>query len=238
MWGVLAVSGPHWVCPRSWHVCFSGLRWSGSRLCRGSLKQALGCVHSPGLSCSASGSRVLHKGTDSVGPAFCALPRSEQLRRPCLASTLCQLGGEPYHLPGPSPSVSWVCSWSAVSGVPCVSSGGADLWLWPSWQMSTIQDPRKTWLVTGSLLTVWWRMPSLGLRFSLAFQLWLSPACLSASGGGSGEGPVCSRLALLWWLLNPLFCESARLYLRAFRGKVLSFFFLSGCPTVWVATSH
>ena len=31
------------------------------------------------LSRSGSGSRVLHKGTDSVGPAFCALPRSEQL---------------------------------------------------------------------------------------------------------------------------------------------------------------
>ena len=33
-----------------------------------------------GLSHSGSGSRVLHKGTDSVGPAFCVLPRSEQLR--------------------------------------------------------------------------------------------------------------------------------------------------------------
>ena len=32
---------------------------------------------------------------------------------------------------------------------------GADLCLRPSWQMSTIQDPRKTWLATGSLLTVW-----------------------------------------------------------------------------------
>ena len=31
---------------------------------------------------------------------------------------------------------------------------GADLWLQPFWQMSTIQDPRKTWLATGSLLTI------------------------------------------------------------------------------------
>ena len=45
-----------------------------------SLKGALGCVHFPGLSCSGSGSWVLHKGADLVGPAFCALPRSEQLR--------------------------------------------------------------------------------------------------------------------------------------------------------------
>ena len=34
------------------------------------LKQALGCMRFPGLSRSGSGSRVLHKGTDSVGPAF------------------------------------------------------------------------------------------------------------------------------------------------------------------------
>ena len=45
-----------------------------------SLTQALGCVHSPGLSHTGSGSRVLHKGADLVGPAFCALPRSKQLK--------------------------------------------------------------------------------------------------------------------------------------------------------------
>ena len=61
---------------------------------------------------------------------------------------------------------------------------GADLWLQPSWQMSTIQDPRKTWLATGSLLEVWWRILSLGPRLSLTFWLWMLPACLSASGGG------------------------------------------------------
>ena len=63
----------------------------------------------------------------------------------------------------------------------------ADLRLQPSWQMSTIQDPRKTWLATGNLLIVWWRMTSLGPRLPLAFQLWLSPACLSASTGGRGQ---------------------------------------------------
>ena len=80
VWGVRSVSGPHWVCPHSQHVCFPSLHCSGSRLlCR---EQALGCVHCPGLSHSGSGSQVLHKGTDSVVPAFCALPRSEQLRPP------------------------------------------------------------------------------------------------------------------------------------------------------------
>ena len=43
-------------------------------------KRALGFMHFPGLSCSGSGSQVLHKGTDSVGLAFCTLPRSKKLR--------------------------------------------------------------------------------------------------------------------------------------------------------------
>ena len=46
------------------------------------LRPALGCMHFRGLSCSGSATWVLHKVTDSVGPAFCALPRSKQLRWP------------------------------------------------------------------------------------------------------------------------------------------------------------
>ena len=40
----------------------------------------LGCMHLPGPSRSGSGTRVVLRGADSVGPAFWALPRSEQLR--------------------------------------------------------------------------------------------------------------------------------------------------------------
>ena len=40
-------------------------------------KWALRFMHFSGLSRSGSGSQVLHKGTDSVGRAFCALYRSE-----------------------------------------------------------------------------------------------------------------------------------------------------------------
>ena len=43
-------------------------------------RPALGCMHLPGLSRSGSGTWVVLRGTDKVGPAFCALPRSEQLR--------------------------------------------------------------------------------------------------------------------------------------------------------------
>ena len=32
VWGVLTVSGPHWVCPHSRRVCFPSLHCSGSRL--------------------------------------------------------------------------------------------------------------------------------------------------------------------------------------------------------------
>ena len=46
------------------------------------LRQALGWHALPSLSLSGSGIRVLLKVADSVGPAFCALPRSEPLRRP------------------------------------------------------------------------------------------------------------------------------------------------------------
>ena len=83
VWGVLTVFRPHWVCPAHTTV----LSWSTLLKLQGALqgnspKQALCCVHFPGLSFSGSGSWVLHKGTHSTGPAFCALPRSEQLRPP------------------------------------------------------------------------------------------------------------------------------------------------------------
>jgi len=65
-----------------------------------------------------------------------------------------------------------------------------------------------------------------GLRLPPVFWLWLFahlPLCL-----WRGEGPVCSQLALLWYLLNPLFCEWAWLHIRLepFTRKFsLSFFF-------------
>ena len=43
-------------------------------------RPALDCMHLPVLSCSGSGTQEVLRGADSVGPAFCALPKSEQLR--------------------------------------------------------------------------------------------------------------------------------------------------------------
>ena len=48
--------------------------------------------------------------------------RTAQATR-CSGSALSQLGGASNHLPGPSPSVSWVCHESAVSDVSFGSSG-------------------------------------------------------------------------------------------------------------------
>ena len=54
VWGVLAVSGPHWVCPGSWHVCFPVYT-----------SQAPGC----------SGGEM-----SKTGSGLHALPRSKPLR--------------------------------------------------------------------------------------------------------------------------------------------------------------
>ena len=98
--------------------------------------------------------------------------------------------------------------------------------------MSTVQDPRKTWLATGSLLTVWWRMPSLRLRWPLAFWLRLSHACLSASGG-RGAIPQPASSPLLFAQSFVLWVARARLYLwsEPFAGKFsLSLFFSVAIP--------
>ena len=65
----------------------------------------------------------------------------------------------------------------------------------------------------------------------LALAVACPPLCLWV-----GESPILSQLAMLCYLLNPLFYECARLHIRAFCGK--SFFILSGDPTVWGAISH
>ena len=118
-----------------------------------------------------------------AGPGLCALPRSKLLRfrilgipqrhRLCWACVLCPSqvqaaqvtrclasalfsGGQcilspPWFQPFGFLGVQWECH---LRYAVCLL-WGADLWLRPSWQMSTIKNPRKTWLATGSLLAVW-----------------------------------------------------------------------------------
>ena len=160
---------------------------------------------------------------------FYAFPRSEQVRWPGA-----------WQLHSPRLAVRLLVLAVQFTGAPqehCLRCAvcllwGADLRLWPTWQISTVQDPRKTLLATGSLLTVWWRMPVSGAE---------TAPCLPALAGTylplclwQGEEPVHSRLALFWFSLNPLFCEHARLWVRAFHRKVLppSFF-----PPLWQSHS-
>ena len=83
---------------------------------------AQGSMCFPGL--SRSGSPIPCKCTDSVGHAFCALPRFEQLRRPGACPVHCPKRAlRLYHLPGLGRLVSWVRHESIVWGVLCISSG-------------------------------------------------------------------------------------------------------------------
>ena len=88
---------------------------------------------------------------------------------------------------------------------------GADLWLQPSQWRSTVQNPKKSWLATGPACSLV-EDASLGPRLPLSGSGFLTPqppACLLW-----GMGPVHSLLALLWYLLSPLFCERAWQCLR------------------------
>ena len=149
-------------------------------------KQALRFMHFPGLSCSGSGSWVLCKGTDLVGRAFYALPRSKELRPPGAWQAHCpKWAVHLNHLPSPGPSVFQLHLESTTSGVPYVSSGEL---------ISGCDSPgrcqpsaRKICLATGHLLTVWWRMQVSGVEIApclLALAVAYLPLCLQWHGRG------------------------------------------------------
>ena len=210
--------------------------------------QALGCsaghcpnwalhlVHFPGLSHSVSVSWVLHKGTDSVGHVFCALSRSEQLRWPG-ALRVHSPRGPCILITSPVPA-AWARARSQVCSVYPMGSWSQDATL-----LADVNCPGSQEEVASN----WEPAHSLVEDASPWGQDWRSPL---PSGSGchtpaslplvEGEGPVRSWLAVLWYSLNPVFCERARLWVRAFLGKVLplSIFFLSGNPTVWVSISR
>ena len=83
-----------------------------------------------------------------VERAFCAFPRSEQLRWPGVWRVHCP-GSQPFGFLVTPQKHQLMC-------VVCLF-WRADPILRPSWQMSTIQDLRKTYITTGKtiVLTVW-----------------------------------------------------------------------------------
>ena len=140
---MLAVSWPHWVCPCSPRVCFPCLHCLGSRLlCGNCLRPALGCMHFPGLSRSGSGTQVLLKAQTRLGLCFVPFPGPSSSGGQVLGEHGCCDLLPPLSLPlgflGVQPAYLLRCA-------VCLF-WGADLWLRPSRWMSTIQNPRKSWL--------------------------------------------------------------------------------------------
>ena len=88
-------------------------------------KAGPGCLYFPGLSCLGSGSWVLRKGKDLVGPLFCAFPRSEQLRQP--GAWLVHSPSWAVHLITSLVPAPWFpgCATRAPSHVCCVSPLGS-----------------------------------------------------------------------------------------------------------------
>ena len=150
---VLATLGlhPRTVCILSWSTLLRLL----VALQENCLKWALGCVYFPGLSPQV---QVLgYSPKAQTWLALCFFPskfRVAQVTR-CLVSPLspggwCVLSPPRSQLLGFLGAQQECRLWCAV----CLL-WNADLWLQATWQISTVQDPRKTWLATGSLLAVW-----------------------------------------------------------------------------------
>ena len=138
VWGGLAVSRPHWVCPRSGMCAFPVYT-----------AQAPGCSIASGP-CVACGSsfRVLHKSADSVGPEFCAFSCPSSSGSQELVERTLPRCSAPYPLVVPA-SVS-------AHPVRCTLYlfWEADFWLRPGGcQPSRISG--SLWLESGSLFAVW-----------------------------------------------------------------------------------
>ena len=114
---VCSVIKPHWVC--SAHGVCAFPVYTVQTLgffARNCLMRALVCMHFPGLSCSGSGSRVLCKGADLVGPAFAPVPGPSSSGDQVLgARSRPQLKAVTYPLLCPSRSVFWVYNGRAFS---------------------------------------------------------------------------------------------------------------------------
>ena len=225
-------------------MCFPGLHCSGSRLlCRGTLQSR------PGF-CALPRSKLLRF-------RFLGIPQRHRVGWGCVLcpSQVHVAQATRYLVSTLSPDVWWSypgglslppsqlltylgVQWEHRLRCAMCLLWGADLWLRPSWWMSIVQNPKKSWLATKLACSLVEDAVS-GLRLPLSGFGCLLPASLPLAG----EGPVLSQLTLLWYSLSPLFCEQVWPCLRLglFMGKFsLSLFFLSlsGYPTVWVAISR
>ena len=247
MWGVPAVSSPHWVCPHWWCVCFHGLYFSGSRL--------------------------LCQELSGAGPVLRALSRSKPLRFRVLSTprkrrlhwtwVLCPSQVWAAHLTRRFAS-AFTSRWAVrliFFPIPVIGFLGvqrahllrcamclfwwADLWLQSSRQMSTIQNRKNSRLAMQPACCLV-EDTSLGQRLPVSGSGCPTPhpRLLVSGGGWSSPQPVSSPLVFAQSFV--LWVGLAVPQVRAVHGIVVSlslslFFFLSlslsGYPTVWVAIS-
>ena len=161
VWGVLTVYEPQWFATAQSGMCYSDLHCSGSRvICNGTVPGGCALVPFPDL--SSSGSRVLVKGSDLAGLCvpcpFQVQAAQAAWREHCLRwavhfnhrpDPLCRFPGCATRALSQVCRVSPLRSWSqAETLLPNVNCPGS----------------QEDVLATGSLLTIWWKMPSLGLR--------------------------------------------------------------------------
>ena len=147
------MSQPHWICPRSPHVCFPYLHCLGFRLLGLEPSEAgpglYALPRSKPLRFRYSGSPQRHRH----GWACVLCPsqvRAAQVAR-CLASAVApswRLHKNCIKTPPSQPlsflGVQRVC----LLGCAVCLFWGPDLCLRPSRQMSTVQNPKKSWLAT------------------------------------------------------------------------------------------
>ena len=143
------------------------------------------------------GSRLLYQELSEAGPGLYTLPRSKPLRfrysggpqRHRLSSSGDQVFGEHGHCDLPPPL--------------SLPLGFLSVQLAHLLRMLTVQNPRKSWLATKPACSL---VDDAPVGHDCPLPALAALACLSPE---EGDGPVCSRLALL----SPLFCERAWQYL-------------------------
>ena len=141
VWGATAVFWPHWICPYSQVSAFPIYSAQAS---------SYSIWSRPCVACSSS-FRVLHKSTDSVGPAFCAFPGRSSSGSQELDG--CTLPGAVRLLPSAVPaSVSARANWVRV---PCVCSGELASSCDPPGRCRPSRISGSLWLEAGGLFAVW-----------------------------------------------------------------------------------
>ena len=210
----------------------SKLKVQWNALPRSCLRQALGCMHFPGLSHSGSSFWVLPKGTE-LGLRFMPFPGPSSSGDQVLGEhSQPQVRGMSYRLP-PVPVTRFSgCTRGAASQVCRVSLLGS----WPLAAtlptMSTIQNLKNSWLATEpvcSLVEDASLGPGLPLSGSGCSPPPPRPRLRVSSGGWAGPQPVSSPLllALSLVLRAGLAVPQVRAFLRILLSLPLSFFFLS-----------